>query len=151
MKVKDKVKQLFCMVCAFVASFMLTVTAAASTYGTTNEKWWGTYKCSTPSLSTTKIVVRDNNTCEIVSYYDNRPSFIGYYSGSTDNFVLLPSFSDEFYAKYEKARQVSSTGIPVKNDGNFVYENDYEATGEISTSPKITISSNQSTLKYVKQ
>lgn len=151
MKIKGKAKQLFCMVCAFVASFLVTVTAAASTYGTTNEEWWGTYNCSTPSLSATKIVVRDNYTCELQAYFDNRPSLIGYYSGSTDDFALLPSFSEEFYAKIPKAKQVGRTGIPITIDGKFVYENDYEATGAISILPKKTISSYQSTLKYVKQ
>lgn len=151
MKVKGKAKQLFCMVCAFVASFMLTVTAAASTYGTVNENWWGTYKCSTPSLSATKIVVSDSYTCKIVSYFDNRPDFIGYYSGETDDFVLSPSFSTQFYAKIKRARQVNSTGVPITQNGDFVYRNDYEATGRTSILPQKTISSNQSTLKYVKQ
>ncbi|MDE6731964.1 MAG: hypothetical protein K2J77_03720 [Oscillospiraceae bacterium] len=149
MKVKGKAKQLFCMVCAFVASFMLTVTAAASTYGATNEEWWGTYKCSTPSLSETKIVVHDSYTCELFSYFDNRPGFIGYYSGSTDEFNL-PTYSNQFYAKIEKAQQVNSKGIPVTKNGGFVYQIEYEARGKITLSPK-TISSSVSTLKYVKQ
>lgn len=151
MKVKGSVKQLFCMACAFVASFLLTVTAAASTYGTSSKAWWGTYKCSTPSLSTTKIVVRDNYTCEIVSYFDNRPDYIGYYSGSTDDFVLSPSVETQFYANIKKAMQVGSNGAPVKQNGELVYQVDYQPTGRTSTLPKKTISSNQSTLKYVKQ
>lgn len=149
MKVKGKAKQLFCMVCAFVASFMLTVTAAASTYGTTNEQWWGTYECSNSSFPLSMIIIRDSYTCEIASYFDNRPEFIGYYSGRTDAFEL-PSHSNQFYAEFDKARKVNSRGIPVTINGEFVYENEYEAGGKISLSPK-TISSNVSTLKYVMQ
>lgn len=152
MKFKGKAKQLFCMACAFVASFLVTVTAfAASTYGIVNPSWLGTYKCSTPSLSGSKIIVHDKYSCRIQAYFDNRSQFRAYFSGETDSYTLEPASSPQFEAIFDKVNQVSSNGTPVTQNGTIVTEPNYTATGKTLDIVKKTINSNQSTLDYVKQ
>lgn len=151
MKVKGKAKQLFCMACAFVASFMVTVTAFASTYGEKNKYWLGTYKCSTQSLSGSKIIAPDIYSCKIVAYYDNRPQYRTYFSGETGDYTLAPAASTQFEAIFATVNHVSSNGIPVTHNGTIVTEPQYVATGKTLDVFIKTINSNQSTLDYVKQ
>lgn len=151
MKVKGKAKQLFCMACAFVASFMVTVTAFASTYGTVNSKWFGTYKCSTPYLSGSKIIARNYYDCDIIAYYDSRDEHKTYYSGHAEDYILSPEMSTQFWAVFTKANKVNSYGVPIKENGVIVTEPNYEASGKIlNLSPK-TIYSYESGLNYVLQ
>lgn len=147
MKVKGKAKQLFCMVCAFVASFVLTVTAAASTYGTVSPGYIGTYKCTTPSLSKSKIIAHDEETCEIVVYFDNRLEFIGYYSGETDNYVLSPTSQTSFCVMCDKATRVDRSGNQIIQNGEVQTVKQYFTSGDVSGK---TITSYDSALKYVR-
>lgn len=152
MKVKGKAKQLFCMACVFVASFLVTVTAfAASTYGTVNPNWYGTYICSKPSLSSSKIIVKDVDNCDIVAYFDNRPQYRTYFSGNTDDYVLTPSAKPPFSANFDKVNQVSSSGNPVKQNGVIVIENDYLTTGSVKSLGYKFICSDDSGLIYMLQ
>lgn len=152
MKVKGKAKQLFCMACAFVASFLVTVTAfAESTYGMVNSNWLGSYKCSDSSLPGSKIIARDQDSCRIQAYFDSRPEYYGYYTGETDCYSLAPLTSPNFEAIFEKAILGYSNGIPVTNNGTIVTEPYYTATGKTLDIIKQTINSEQSTLDYVKQ
>lgn len=148
MKVKGKAKQLFCMVCAFVASFLLTVTAAASTYGTVSPGYIGTYQCSKPSLSKSKIIAHNEYTCEIVAHFDNRREYVGYYSGETDNYILSPAFQTSFYVMFEKATRVDKSGNPIKQNGEDQIVRQYYTEGDVSGK---TITIYDSALKYVKQ
>lgn len=148
MKVKGKAKQLFCMVCAFVASFVLTVTAAALTYGTVSPGYKGTYKCSTPSLSKSKIIAYDEETCKIVIYFDNRSEYMGYYSGETDNYVLSPAFSTSFFVMCDKATRVDRNGNQIIQNGEVQTVKQYYTSGKVLGT---TITSDDSALKYVKQ
>lgn len=152
MKVKGKAKQLFCMVCAFAASFLVTVTAfSESTYGMVNSNWLGSYKCSKSTLPGSKIIATDQDSCRIQAYFDSRPGFYGYFSGGTDNYSLAPATSPQFEAIFSSVNRVFSNGSPVTNNGTIVIEPEYTATGKTLDITTQTINSEQSTLDYVKQ
>lgn len=150
MKVKGKAKQLFCMACAFVASFLVTVTAFAAV-DISNDNFYGTYEY--PNNSSHSIENHDGEYVWLRIYRDD--NYYGYFSGISYNFKISNSPPDEFYAECELVTQVNpSTGRPYSP---LVRIDSYIATGDVSTEhypfgflKSITIKSKQSSRTYVK-
>lgn len=149
MKVKGKAKQLFCMVCAFVASFLVTVTAFA-TVDLSNDNYIGTYNCASNSNSC--IVVYDDHVL-VRTYKD--AEFNKYYGGTTYNYMIGQTSPDDFYADFERVAEIDgSNGRPYYPQ---IYRQNFVATGDISIKhgfwgkiESITIKSKQSEYEYVK-
>lgn len=149
MNVKGKAKQLFCMVCAFIASFLVTVTAFANDdYDSENKNFFGTYRCNAISLSKSLITVRNDGYCDITAYWDLENK--EFYSGRTSDFKISNSPTN-FFANYKTVKKVISNGTEVKDSkGNSIIIDGYVASGDVSIdSSKIKIRSNQCGLDYV--
>ncbi len=153
MKVKGKAKQLFCMVCAFVASFVLTVTAFAeididyTIYG-------GKYK-SNDSSKAGYISISETRIGLVVFWDDNEEDGCFLSGSTTDGYILFPS-SCPFYALYDTVTVVGATGVPIDTNPylsgiQMKVIPDYEVKGGIFGSGKHTISPRQSTVKYIQE
>lgn len=150
MKVKGKAKQMFCMACVFVASFLVTVTAFAAV-DLSNDNFIGTYEYeNNPSQC---IEVHDEGYVRLRIYRDDENN--GYYSGVSYEYKLSATGSDQFYAKCEYVAKVNgANGRPYTP---LIKIKDYIATGDINIKyglwgvpESITIKSKQSNRKYVK-
>lgn len=149
MKAKGKAKQLFCMVCVFVASFLITVTAFAEDIS--NSTFYGTYKY--PGNSSQCIENHDGEYVWLRIYRDDENH--GYYSGVSYFFKISNAPPEHFYAECNSVLQVNpSNGRPYSPQ---VKIDNYTATGTIDIKysflsiESITINSNQSANhKYVK-
>lgn len=149
MKAKGKAKQLFCMVCAFAASFIVTVTAFA-TVDLSNDTYIGTYNCASNSNSC--IVVYDDYVL-VRTYKD--AEYKKYYGGTTEDYLISHSPPDDFYAAFERVAEVDgSNGRPYYPQ---IYRQNFFATGDINIKhgffgkiESITIKSKQSDYEYVK-
>lgn len=87
MKVKDKAKQLFCMVCAFVASFLVTVTAFAD------------FTIYTPALI--GHYEATENTSSFIDLYESKMVLKAYYVGDGWGYVVASSSDGSIdYARY---------------------------------------------------
>lgn len=150
MKVKGKAKQLFCMACAFVASFMVTVTTFASVnFDSVNDDQLGKYKCTAISLKNSYIkVYRDSEGygyCDLFAYWDNNDH--QFYSGKSNVDFKLTVSPSEFYARGKNLTLVYSNGNPVGLTGTV---SDYTATGEYKAGP-FRIISRETGFDYVLQ
>ncbi|MDE6733472.1 MAG: hypothetical protein K2J77_11430 [Oscillospiraceae bacterium] len=149
MKSKGKAKQLFCMACAFVASFLVTVTAFA-TVDLSNDNYIGTYNCESNSNSC--IIVYDDYV-RVRTYKDNE--YNTYYTGVSYNYIISNSSSDNFYADFASVAEVNgSNGRPYYPQ---IYRQNYIATGDVRHElnvfgqvKSVIIRSKQSEYKYVK-
>lgn len=99
---KNKVKQIFCMVCAFVASFMLTVTAVAGgAFVIQNDNYIGYYDAVNNPRGL--VTVREGYVKMGVYEYDE-----GLYMYGTSSDGALTS---DYYAfTFEQARASNSSG-----------------------------------------
>lgn len=150
MKAKGKAKQLFCMVCAFVASFFVTVTAFASVnFDSVNDNQLGKYKCTATSLSKSYIEVykdsEGNGYCDLFAYWDKNDHM--FYSGKSNMDFKLSVSPSEFYARGTKFTIVYSNGDPVGASGTV---DEYSATGDYKAIP-FRIISNETGFNYVLQ
>lgn len=135
MKAKGKAKQLFCMVCAFVASFLLTVTAFASVnFDEVNDNQLGKYKCTAISLPKSYIEVRKTSEgygyCDLFAYWDNNEH--QFYSGKCNKDFKLSVSPTQFYAHGTKLTLVNRDGEALGATGTVT---DYEATGDYKAGP----------------
>lgn len=150
MKVKGKAKQLFCMVCAFVASFLMTVTAFAAV-DISNENFYGVYEY--PNNSSQRIVNHDGEYIRLQIYRDDDNH--GYFNGISYNFKISNSPGEQFYADCEHVTMVNPSNGSAYTP--LVIIDDFRATGDVHTEhyvggwiKSITIKSKQSSHTYVK-
>lgn len=147
---KNKVKQMVCVVCAFVLSFMLTVTALASDdFESANGNFIGKYVCTdTLNFPTNcNIEVWENGYLQIRVYMDME--WHNYFSGSSDKWKISNSSQQEFYALFDSVTKVYRDGTLVKP---VTRVNSYTADGDVSISGgKILISSHQSHQEFLKE
>ena len=138
------------MACAFVASFLVTVTAfAAVNFDVVNKKQLGKYKCTAISLPYSYIkVYSDSNGygyCDLFAYWDNIEH--QFYSGNSNvDFKLSVSLSG-FYAHGTKFTLVNREGKTIGSSGTV---DDYVATGDYQANP-FTIISRETGHNYVLQ
>lgn len=104
-----------CMVCAFVLSFMLTVTAlAGDDFDSANEKFIGRYNC-TNTINFPEgcyIEARNDGYFQIRIYMDQ--SSHNYYSGVSTDWKISTSTQEKFYAYYNSVTKVKRDGTVVK-------------------------------------
>lgn len=135
MKVKGKAKQFFCMACAFVASFLLTVTAfAAVNFDEVNDKQLGKYKCTAISLPNSYIKVYKTSEgygyCDLFAYWDKDDH--QFYSGDSNKDFKLTVSPSEFYAHGTEFTIVNRDGKALGKTGTVA---DYVATGDYKSGP----------------
>ena len=150
MKVKGKAKQFFCMACAFVSSFLVTVTAFASVnFDSVNDNQLGKYKCTAISLKNSYIKVYRSpegyGYCDLFAYWDNNDHM--FYSGKSNVDFKLTTSPSEFYAHGTKFTIVYSNGETVGESGTVA---DYVATGDYKAGP-FRIISRETGFDYVLQ
>lgn len=149
MKAKGKAKQLFCMVCAFAASFLVTVTAFAAV-DISNDDFYGVYKY--PGSDNQRILNNDGEIIRLQIYRDD--DYHGYYSGTSYNFKLSNSPGEQFLAKCERVTMVNPSNGAAYSP--LVTIDDYTATGDVRPElnilghvKSVTIRSKQSSHTYV--
>lgn len=150
MKVKGKAKQLFCIVCAFVASFLVTVTAfAAVDFDSKNDFQLGKYKCTAISLPNSYIKVYETSEgdgyCDLFAYWDNNDH--QFYSGESNTDFRLSVSPSRFYARGTKFTLVNRDGKALGAKGTVA---EYTATGDYMAGP-FRIISNETGHDYVLQ
>lgn len=104
MKVKGKAKQLFCMVCAFVASFLVTVTAFAdSTFDIQNSNYYGTYDAEVNSRGYVKV---NEDMAKFGVYLHDT---YGYLNGTSQSGFLT---KNAYSFTIKEAYIVNESGVP---------------------------------------
>ncbi len=149
---KCKVKRMLCLVCVFVASFVLTVTAFAD-FIIYNENFIGKYKCNSRLFPDSYVQVMNTGIFKLHAYYDDNRDGLLYYSafisGSSQDGKISNSPPYNFYAYFENAYLVLRNGdLPT----HITYIPDYQAIGDIDVEgkwKKISIISKQSDYSYI--
>lgn len=115
---KNKVKQMVCMVCAFVLSFMLTVTAFASGFTISGSKIPGMYYAV-------------NNPNSFVNIDKNRMLLKAYYVNIYDEYVYARSSDGSIdYARYGMFYEMGR-GCDKNGDLNGVTVSDFTVQGDV--------------------
>lgn len=145
-KVKTKVKQWVCMVIAFVASFMVTVTAYASTDADTFDFYVGKYYHKEPNgYGVGYVDVNKDSYFYLFAYAD----FIKSCFVSGEDGVGIISKIDGFDARFDVVTKCRMDGSDPVNPGKIL---EYKATGDVNKGLiKAEIISHQSQLTYVRK
>lgn len=105
MKAKGKAKQLFCMVCVFVASFLLTVTAfAESAFEIQNSNYFGTYVAQVNSMG--YVMVKEDIVRFAIYHHDT----YGYLNGTAQHGFLT---KNAYSFTISEATIVNNGGVPL--------------------------------------
>lgn len=145
---RSKIKRMVCIACAFVTSFLLTVTAYSAALGEgdiANPNYLGKY---TNEYIPGYIWAKDGNLVLYAYEDDNYQCFV---TGSVGSYVLKNGRSG-FEAIFPTAARVQLNGNPAVGNITLI---DYRATGDVSEEvflgyiTKVKIASKQSSLVYV--
>ncbi len=140
-----KIKRMFCIACAFVASFLLTVTAYSETLADGdiyNSRVMGKY---TNSINDGYIWAKEGNI--VIYTYKDTKDYNCYVTASYNVYTL--GASEGLFVVFPIAAKVDANGNVLMNDPRI---QDYIASGRVVVPVfgSVTIYSNQSSLIYVK-
>lgn len=138
-----KLKKAVCVVCAFAASFLLTVTAYSETYATNdvvNSNYLGKYT----NDYTPGYILANAGSLELFAYMDeDRVCFV---SGSVNSYQLKLGDTG-FFAIFPTVKRVNMKGEAAVGPETI---SEYTASGDVSGVFTKKIASKQSTLVYSK-
>ncbi len=142
---KTKIKQLMCMVLAFVTTFTVTVTAYASTNADGFDFFVGIYYKEDPEINGDgNVKVREDTFFNLFAYTDF--NFLCYVSGRNGEGKIVNG-TNGFDVAFDSVTKCKKDGTPPANPGKI---QSYNATGAVSKGlTKAVIKSDQSNMSYI--